>query len=306
MRKPLLLTLFCLIVAMTALAQTPSVIPLYAGVAPNSRPSQVQEKVDNENGKIRISKVVQPTLTVYRAPKEKVNGTAVIICPGGGYGLLAMDHEGYDVAKRLTEMGITAFVLKYRLPSNESQTDKALAPLLDAQQAIRVVRQRATEFGIKPAHIGLMGFSAGGHLAATAGTLFTKPVGDPKDQTSVRPDFLVLLYPVISFADSLTHAGSRTALLGAAPTAAQILHYSAERQVSAKTPPTFLMHAADDAVVPVQNSLVFYQACLQHKVFVEMHLYPKGGHGFGMNNPTTKDNWTDRLHNWLDAGGWLR
>ncbi|WP_259404542.1 alpha/beta hydrolase [Hymenobacter sp. HSC-4F20] len=287
------------------MAQTQSVIPLYPGAVPNAKPSSVQEVVDTQaNGSIRISQVVQPTLAVYKP--AKANGTAIIICPGGGYARLAMDHEGYDVAKRLTDMGITAFVLKYRLPNDASQTDKSIVPLLDAQQALRLVRQRATEFGVSPARVGLMGFSAGGHLASTAGTHFATPVGSSKDKTSVRPDFLMLLYPVISFSDTLMHAGSRTNLIGEKPAASQIRLYSNELQVSAQTPPTFLVHAQDDKTVKVQNSLVFYEACLHHKVPVEMHLYPQGGHGFGMVNNTTKDNWTDRLQNWLEAGGWLR
>jgi acetyl esterase/lipase len=151
-----------------------------------------------------------------------------------------------------------------------------------------------------------MGFSAGGHLASTAGTHFARPVGDTKDQTSVRPDFLMLIYPVISFSDSLMHKGSRDNLIGEKATTEQTKLYSNELQVTAQTPPTFLVHAQDDNVVKVQNALVFYEACLHHNVPVEMHLYPLGGHGFGMNNKTTKDNWTDRLQNWLDAGGWLK
>ena len=285
-------------------AQTQPVIPLYSGPIPNSRSNSGREKVLNEKGKLRISDVVEPTLTVFKAAKP--NGTAVIICPGGGYAMLAMDHEGYDVARRLNEWGITAFVLKYRLPNDQSQLDKSLVPLLDAQQALRLVRQRAAGFGINPTRVGLIGFSAGGHLASTAGTHFAMPAGETKDPTSVRPDFLMLIYPVISLSDSLMHAGSRAHLLGTAPTAAQIQRYSNDQQVTAQTPPTFLVHAQDDEVVKVQNSLRFYEACLYHHVPTEMHLYPKGGHGFGMNNATTPDNWTDRLRNWLDAGGWLR
>ncbi|WP_188558770.1 alpha/beta hydrolase [Hymenobacter glacieicola] len=303
--RNLLSFLFCLLAVTFTQAQNQPVLPLYSGAIPNAKPSSVQEVVDKQaSGSIRISKVVQPTLTVYKP--AKANGTAVVICPGGGYGLLAMDHEGYDVARRLNEMGITAFVLKYRLPNAQSQTDKSVVPLLDAQQALRLVRQRATEFGVNPGRVGLLGFSAGGHLAATAGTHFATPASGPQGNTSVRPDFLVLLYPVISFSEELMHAGSRTNLIGEKPTPTQIQLYSNELQVSAQTPPTFLVHAADDQVVKVQNSLVFYEACLQHKVPAEMHLYPHGGHGFGMLNPTTKDNWTDRLQNWLDAGGWLR
>lgn len=296
-----------LLVLSSALLHAQQVIPLYSGPIPDSKPSDVKENVVTETGgKIRISTVVQPTLTVFRAAKEKANGTAVIICPGGGYARLAIDHEGYDVAKRFNEMGVTAFVLKYRLPNDQSQPDKSIAPLLDAQQAIRLVRQRATEFNVNPVRIGLMGFSAGGHLAATAGTHFAKPVGADKSTVSVRPDFLMLLYPVISFSDSLMHAGSRNNLIGNTPTAEQTKLYSNELQVTTQTPPTFLVHAADDKTVKVQNSLRFYEACLHHKVPVEMHLYPQGGHGFGMNNKTTKDNWTERLQNWLDANGWLK
>lgn len=304
MRK-LLLVLLVSIPAFPLAAQT--VLPLYPGPVPNSRPSHVQEtSVTLAGGGVRISHVVQPTLTVFRPAKDKANGTAVVICPGGGYARLSIDHEGYDVAQRLTELGVTAFVLKYRLPNAESQVDKSTAPLLDAQQALRLVRQRAGDYGVNPARVGILGFSAGGHLASTAGTHFEKPVGDDKTGVSVRPDFLVLLYPVISFSDTLMHAGSRTNLLGPAPTAEQVQRYSNERQVTARTPPAFLVHAQDDKTVKVQNSLRFYEACLHHRVPVEMHLYPQGGHGFGLHNKTTKDQWFERLHNWLDAGGWLQ
>ena len=307
--KKLLLLLVCMGISSAGLqAQTAPEWPLYPGEVPNSRPSQVQEVVEKQpNGSIRVSNVIQPTLTAFRPTQP--NGTAIIICPGGGYARLAMDHEGYDVARRLAEWGITAFVLKYRLPNAETQLDKTTAPLLDAQQALRLVRQRSREFGLNPARIGLMGFSAGGHLAAWVGASRRGIPGDlagALSATSAAPDFLVLLYPVISFSDSLAHLGSRTNLLGERPTAAQIRLYSANEQVTAQTPPVFLLHAQDDEVVKVQNSLRFYEACLQHKVPVEMHLYPKGGHGFGMHNPSTPDHWMDRLHNWLEAGGWLR
>jgi acetyl esterase/lipase len=197
-------------------------------------------------------------------------------------------------------------VLKYRLPNDQSQPDKSIAPLLDAQQALRLVRQQASKYGVNPNRVGLMGFSAGGHLAATAGTHFAQPVGQPADKTtSVRPDFLVLMYAVISFSDSLKHMGSRTNLIGEQPSADQIRLYSNETQVTAQTPPTFLVHAQDDATVPVQNSIVFYQALLRHKVSAEMHLYPRGGHGFGLHNKTTQEDWTASLKNWMAANGWL-
>jgi len=289
----------------TAAGTAAPVLSLYTGSIPDSKPSQVQETSEASNGRTSIANVIQPTLTVFTPSREKANGTAVIICPGGGYSRLAITHEGYDVARRLNELGVTAFVLKYRLPNDQSQPDKSIAPLLDAQQALRMVRQLAPKYSLNPERIGLLGFSAGGHLAATAGTHFAQPVGDNPGPASVRPAFLVLLYPVISFSDSLKHTGSHDKLLGATPSPDQVRLYSNELQVSAQTPPTFLVHAEDDKTVPVQNSLVFYDALRRHGVPAEMHLYPKGGHGFGLNNPTTKDQWMDRLQNWLDANGWL-
>lgn len=307
MKNPLFPCLMGLLLLASGPLLAQQTFPLYTGTVPNSLPSSVQETSTTlPDGRVHLANVVQPNLTAYLPAPGTANGTAVIICPGGGYALLSISREGTDMARRLNELGITAFVLKYRLPNDASQPDKTIAPLLDAQQALRLVRQQAAKYRLNPERIGLLGFSAGGHLAATAGTQFARPVGANPGPVSVRPAFLVLLYPVISFSDSLTHAGSRTNLLGATPTAEQVRQYSNELQVTAQTPPTFLLHAQDDATVAVQNSLVFYQACLRHKVPVEMHLYPRGGHGFGLRNPTTKDDWTERLRNWLDANGWLK
>lgn len=280
--------------------------PIYTGTVPDSQPSTVQEsRITLANGGVRIDNVLQASLMAFLPAAGTANGTAVIICPGGGYARLSIDSEGYDVAKRLNEFGITAFVLKYRLPNDESQPDKSIAPLLDAQQALRLVRQQAAKYSINPERIGLMGFSAGGHPVAWAGTRFARPVGDDVGPASVRPAFLVLMYPVISFSDTLRHPGSRDNLLGKTLPSEQIRQYSNELHVSNQTPPAFLVHAEDDKTVPVNNSIVFHQACLRHGVPAEMHLYLKGGHGFGLNNTTTKDLWPDRLRNWLDANGWL-
>ncbi|MBD2766725.1 alpha/beta hydrolase [Hymenobacter sp. BT664] len=280
--------------------------PLYTGIIPNAKPSELTETSNTPpNGGVIIANVVQPSLTAFLPAPSMANGTAVIICPGGGYACLSIDNEGSEVARRLNQMGITAFVLKYRLPNEQSQPDPSTAPLLDVQQALRLVRQQAAKYSLNPERIGVMGFSAGGHLAAAAATRFARPLGGNSDPVSVRPAFSVLIYPVISFSDSLQHAGSREHLLGKTPSAEEVRQYSNEKQVTAQTPPIFLVHAQDDKVVSVQNSIVFYQACLHHGVPAEMHLYPHGGHGFGLQNKTTKDQWLDRLQNWLDANGWL-
>jgi acetyl esterase/lipase len=279
--------------------------PLYEGTISNSIAIENTEKLVNSGGIDRISNVTVPELWYYPASKANTNNTCVIICPGGGYSILASSHEGYEVAKKFNEFGVSAFVLKYRLPNDKAQIDKSIAPLQDAQQAIRVARKRANEFGFDNNKIGIMGFSAGGHLAATAGTHFDKPVGETTDTTNVRPDFLILGYPVISFKD-FGHKGSANALLGKNPTPEKLAFFSNENHVTKSTPPTFLVHASDDYGVPVKNSLVFYEALVANKVPVEMHLYPKGGHGFGMVNKFTKELWMDRLKNWMDSMGWLK
>ncbi|MGB3801204.1 MAG: alpha/beta hydrolase, partial [Lewinella sp.] len=270
------------------------------GTVPNSRDVADPETMEDRGGSggRAFSDVAIPQLTAY--VPDHPNGQAVIICPGGGYARLAYDKEGVWMAERLNQDSITAFVLKYRIPQDETNVDRSLAPLMDAQQAIRMVRRGASDYGVDPDRIGIMGFSAGGHLAATAATQFWRNA-DPTetDTTSVRPDFAALIYPVISFDSTITHAGSRNNLIGESPAAGLVELFSADRQVTADTPPSFLVHAADDRAVPVANSLRYYERCIQHGVSVEMHLYPGGGHGFGLNNTTTPDDWTERLVNWL-------
>ncbi|MBL7813935.1 MAG: alpha/beta hydrolase [Saprospiraceae bacterium] len=296
MMKNIIFTLIIMLISLDLSAQE---MTLYEGDIPNNKPAiENKEKIVLENGNFRISDVSKPTLTRFNSAKP--NGMSVIICPGGGYGRLAFDHEGVEVAKAFNAQGITAFVLKYRLPNEKTQDNRTLAPLQDAQQAIRLVRKNAEKWGLNPQKVGIMGFSAGGHLAATATTHFTMKA-DPsvKDTFSVRPDFAILCYPVISFVEEITHKGSRNNLIGEKPTMETTNLYSNELQVTKETPPCFLVHSADDGAVPVENSLRFYQACIKNKIPVEMHLYPKGGHGYGMNNRTTEDKWFERLLNWL-------
>jgi len=283
-------------------AQDAPAISLYPNGVPNSKPAPATyvEKIVNGGG----SMVTDPTITPYFPEKGKANGTAIVVCPGGGYVHLSMIKEGADVAKKFAEIGVTAFVLKYRLPSDQIMTDKTIGPLQDAQRAIQIVRERATEWGINPAKVGIIGFSAGGHLASTAGTHFDKAVIDNPKNTSLRPDFMILMYPVITFGD-LAHKGSRDNLVGKDAPQALIDLYSNEKQVTANTPITMLVQAEDDKTVPVQNSLMFYEALLKNNVKAEMLIYPNGGHGFGLNNKTTKDQWFNAATNWLDSNGLL-
>ncbi len=273
---------------------------------PGNIPGPDEEKSESNGGILRVSKIKNPTLTAYLPPPNKANGAAVVICPGGGYSIVAIDHEGFKVAEKFNEMGVAAFVLKYRIPDKKNQTDPSIAPLQDAQQAILTVRANAKKWNIDPARIGIMGFSAGGHLASTAGTHFERSLIDNPDHINVRPDFLILIYPVISADIAITHSGSFKNLLGPNASAEQLNLYSNEKQVTAKTPPAFLVHASDDGGVSPNNSIAFYQALLKNKIPAEMHIYQNGGHGFGMQNPTTKDEWMERCKNWLDKNGWLK
>ena len=286
---------------LSANAQSIAEMELYKGKVPNSTNAPNKENtVIGDDKVMRVAKVSVPSITMYKPAQQ--NGMSVIICPGGGYSIIAWNKEGTKVAEEFNKWGVTAFILRYRLPDDTTMIDKSIAPLQDAQQAVRLVRSNAVEWGIDKNKIGIMGFSAGGHLAATAATHFTYKA-DPKnnDTISVRPDFAILIYPVISFDTTFAHLGSRNKLIGMNPATDKTAFFSNELQVTAITPPTFLVHAGDDKSVPVENSIRFYQACIKNKVPVEMHLYPKGGHGFGLNNITTIDNWMDRLKNWLSS-----
>ncbi|MFI5124709.1 MAG: alpha/beta hydrolase [Chitinophagales bacterium] len=281
-------------------AQT--VLPLYPDGIPNSKPAPDAETSEyNGDGLLIISKISRPTLTVYLPPKEKMTGVAVVICPGGGYTVVAAGHEGADVAKRFNEAGIAAFVLKYRIPDDQTMINKEIGPLQDAQRAIEIVRSRAAEWGIDPHHVGIMGFSAGGHLASTAGTHFKKSYIDNPRRINLRPDFMLLIYPVISFTDKIGHIGSRDQLLGKNPSNEKIKAYSNELQVTDQTPPAFLVHAKDDPAVPYANSEAFASALKKHHVPVKVFLFEKGGHGFGMINKTSDIRWMDVCLAWMKS-----
>jgi acetyl esterase/lipase len=303
MKKLLVLFLNLTCFALISVEQT--VIPLYTDSIPNSKAVPDEEKQDtNANGRISITKVSRPALTIYLPPKEKANGTAIIVVPGGGYRAEASTHEGSDVAKRFNEMGVAAFVLKYRLPSDVTMVNKEIGPAQDAQRAIQLVRERAKEWGIDKDRVGIIGFSAGGHLASTAGTHFNTAYINAGKKVNLRPDFMILIYPVISFADSITHMGSRENLLGKEPTTEKKLAFSNELRVTKKTPPTYLVHAEDDKTV--KDMLLFATALQKNKVPFDFYLYEKGGHGFGMVNTTSEVKWIDLVQEWLVKNKWIR
>lgn len=276
------------------------IMPLYSGKIPNAKQVPDKEYADRFGS---IYKVSKPTLYMYQPPAGTANGTAVVICPGGGYHNLVIDWEGYKVAKRLTDLGITAFILKYRLPSDSTLVDKSIGPLQDAQQAIRLVRMNAAKWHIDTSKVGIMGFSAGGHVASTEGTHFEQPLIDDPEGTRLRPDFMILVYPVISMEADITHMGSRRNLLGPHPSQSAITRFSNDLQVTSRTPPAFIVQAEDDSVVSVQNSIRFFQAMYQHKVSASLHIYQEGGHGFVRKPP--RDVWMKDLVYWMKDNHWL-
>ena len=289
---PLPLLFSFLLLTQPATVPSREVISLWNGKAPHAVVNSASDK---------------PSLTVY--PAAKPNGAAIVVCPGGGYGFLADDHEGKQVAEFFNALGVHAFVLKYRIVQKDRPGPLHPAPLEDAQRAIRTVRSKAKELGIDVHRVGIIGFSAGGHLASTAGTHFdegNKDADDAIDKQSCRPDFLILGYPVITFADDATHKGSRNNLIGANPDAKLIEYYSSDKQVTAKTPPTFIFHTSADTAVPPENAVRFYLALKAAKVPVELHMYEKGQHGVGLGRDpkwtggeTSVAMWPDRLSDWL-------
>ncbi len=289
------------LISFNIMSQT-EVLELWGGNIPNQEKSdekEIQETFDV----FWVRNVQNPVLEVFLPSQINSTGYGVVICPGGGYWGLAYNKEGIDFAKWLVSNGIAAFVLKYRLPNSKSLNEPHKAPLLDAQRALRLVRYHREKWNIDENKIGVLGFSAGGHVASTLGTKFNDNLGFTKDSidtVSARPDFMALIYPVITMDSTYTHDGSKNNLLGKNPSKELVNRYSNELHVNSNTPPTFLVHASDDNAVPVDNSLLFYKALQENKVYSEVHIYPFGGHGFAF----AKDQdylatWTDRLIQWI-------
>jgi acetyl esterase/lipase len=297
MRKQIF-TLALAIISFTTMAQDFK-LKVWPNGAPDSNGITTPE--ETYEGK-RVRNVSEAEMYVYLPKKGNNTGAAVVICPGGGYMIEAMDHEGYNMAEWLATQGVAGIVLKYRLPYGHDQI-----PLEDAQRTLRIVRQKAAEWGINPSKVGIAGSSAGGHLASTAGTKFDlgKPdSNDPIEKYSCRPDFMLLLYPVITFREDFGHMGSRTNLIGAGNKWEMVEKYSNELQVTAQTPPTFLILADDDSGVPPRNSIEFYLALKKYKIPAEMHIFRDGGHGFGMNKKNLPiDQWPNLFAQWMKAQG---
>lgn len=281
--KKILVLLFSFLTTMLY-AQNPIELPLWPDGAPNT--NGLTGTQEDLNGGL-VANVVTPSITVYRPSCP--NGMAIIMCPGGGYARLAMAHEGYDMTPWLNAQGITYIVLKYRMPNGHREV-----PLSDAEQAIRLVRQHAAEWNVNPARVGIMGASAGGHLAASLATLYGS------DET--RPDFQILFYPVITMGAD-THQGSRNNLLGENPSDELIRDYSLENRVTSRTPQAFIMLSTDDTSVPPVNSINYYMALVKQKVSATLHAYPVGGHGWGFRDDFSyKRQWTGELEKWLREG----
>ncbi|HEX3009716.1 MAG TPA: alpha/beta hydrolase [Bacteroidales bacterium] len=304
--KNLIIAMILLNAITITVSAQPVNIKLWPSGIPNSKVSKdyVEKTNTGTDGVVRVEKVSDPDMKVYLPQADKATGTAVLIIPGGGYGIIAIDHEGYAIAKWLNNQGIAGIVLKYRLPSDIIMTDKSVGPLQDAQEAIRIIRRNASTWKIDPHKIGVMGFSAGGHLASTLSTHYNEKVYEVKDSVSARPDFSLLIYPVITFDAAYTHGGSRSNLIGANPSDEQVKRFSNELQINKDTPPAFLVHSSDDTVVPVLNSINYFQGLQKNKIPAELHIFQKGGHGYGLGRTNgTEAGWPALCLTWMKAAG---
>ena len=277
-------------------------IKLWPDEIPYSNGTIGEEEITDEG---HVRNIQDPTITVYLPEKEKANGAAVVICPGGGYWLLAINHEGHDIAKWYNEMGVAGIVVKNRLPTSDNITNKSEVALTDAQRAIRMTRHNAEKWNISQDKIGIMGFSAGGHLASTAGTHYDKGISESKDpiqQESCRPDFMILIYPVISFTEKFGHTGSRKNLIGENPSKDLELRFSNEKQITEDTPPTILIHSTDDSGVSPMNSISFYEGLIKHGIAAELHIYNSGKHGYGLGrkDDTSHNMWPENVKAFLE------
>ncbi|KAF2515757.1 alpha/beta hydrolase [Flavobacterium foetidum] len=301
--KQILSFIFILTITFYATAQN-QVVNLWEQIPGEIENNSYKEKEVIKQGKAQsTSQVSVPTLSIF-VPQTKANQTAVIICPGGGYSHLSIDKEGTKVAQWLNSLGITAFVLKYRLPNDLIMKNKNIGPLQDAQEALRYVRHNASKWNLDIHKIGIMGFSAGGHLAASLSTHYDDNIYTSRFSKSARPDFSLLIYPVISMQKDLTHKGSRTNLLGENPSQDLIDSFSNEKKVTPQTPPAFLIHATDDSAVYPENSIAYYLALKKNGVAAEMHIYEKGGHGFGLGVKDTSLYWTKDCTEWLKSNNY--
>lgn len=278
----------------SSFAEEPSAEPPLVLLWPEGAPGAVGDATEDK-----------PSLTIYLPPAGTANGCGVVVCPGGGYGGLAVGHEGLDVAEWLNGCGVAAFVLRYRVAPRYHHP----APLTDAQRAVRTVRQRAAEWGIDPARLGIIGFSAGGHLVSSLGTHFDAgqtDADDPIERQGCRPDFLILGYPVISFTTEYTHQGSKRNLLGESPDEELVRSFSNELQVTAETPPTFMVHTSEDTAVPPENSVLFYLALRKAGVPAELLIYEKGPHGLGLGKTDSVfATWPGLCEAWMRGRGML-
>jgi len=305
LKKKITILVLLISISFQVKAQKNVIIPLWNKIPDEIKAPDYKENESIKDGKVLSTSLVSvPTLSIFLPKKSKPNQAAVIIFPGGGYQHLAIDKEGTKVAEWFNSLGITAIVVKYRLPSDKIMKNKNIGPLQDAQEAVRYVRQNASKYNVDANKIGILGFSAGGHLASTLATHYDDKIYASNSKVSARPDFSLLIYPVISMQNDITHKGSQISLLGENPSQELRDSFSNEKRINAQTPPTFLVHATDDTTVLPENSINFYLALKNNGVPAELHIYEKGGHGFGLGVKDTSKFWTRDCEEWLKNHGY--
>jgi len=305
LKKKVTILVLLISISFQVKAQKNVIIPLWNKIPDEIKAPDYKENESIKDGKVLSTSLVSvPTLSIFLPKKTKLNKAAVIIFPGGGYQHLAIDKEGTKVAEWFNSLGIAAIVVKYRLPSDKIMKNKNIGPLQDAQEAVRYVRQNASKYNIDANKIGILGFSAGGHLASTLATHYDDKIYESSSKVSARPDFSLLIYPVISMQNDITHKGSQISLLGENPSQELRDSFSNEKRINAQTPPTFLVHATDDTTVLPENSINFYLALKNNGVPAELHIYEKGGHGFGLGVKDTSKYWTRDCEEWLKNHGY--